>query len=81
MSLNLKSHHRKINMGEIPWWFSGWESLLSLLRSQVQSVVGELRSCKLHSTAKKNGRLKPNHNKNYIKYKCFKYANKATRDL
>ena len=51
MSLNLKATTEKINMGEIPWWSSGWDSLLSPLRAQVQSLVGELRSC--HSQKKK----------------------------
>ena len=32
---------------EIPWRSSGWDSLLSLPRAQVQSLVGELKSHKL----------------------------------
>ena len=37
----------------LPWWSMGWDSVLSLLRVQVQSLVRELRSCKLHSVAKR----------------------------
>ena len=40
----------------IPWWSSGWDSVLSLPRAQVQSLVRELRSCKSHSTAKKQNK-------------------------
>ena len=38
----------------IPWWSSGWQAALSLLRVQVQSAVGELRSHNAQHTAKKN---------------------------
>ena len=37
----------------IPWQSSDWDSALSLLRARVQSLVGEIRSHKLHSAAKK----------------------------
>ena len=37
----------------IPWWSSGQDSILLLLRTQVQSLVGELGSLKLHGMAKK----------------------------
>ena len=37
----------------IPWQSSGWESALSLPRAWVQSLVGELKSHKPRSTAKK----------------------------
>ena len=39
-------------MLEIPWQSSGQDSELSLLGAQVQSLVGELRSCKPHGVAK-----------------------------
>ena len=38
----------------IPWWSRCWDSMLSLLRAQVQCVVRELRTQNLHSTARKN---------------------------
>ena len=34
-------------------WSSGWDSALSLPRMQIQSLVMELRSCKLCRTANK----------------------------
>ena len=40
-----------INMG-IPWWFRSQDSILSLLRAQVQSLVGELGSLRPHGAAK-----------------------------
>ena len=40
----------------IPWWSSGQDSILLLLRTQVQSLVGELGSLKLHGMAKKKKR-------------------------
>ena len=39
--------------GGIPWLSNGWDSVLSLLRAQVQSLVKELRSHTQHSKAKK----------------------------
>ena len=36
----------------IPWWSSGWDSVLSLPRAWVLSQVGKLRSCKLYMRAK-----------------------------
>ena len=36
----------------IPWWSSGWDSVLSLPRAWVLSQVGKLRSCKLYMCAK-----------------------------
>ena len=53
----------------IPWRSSGQDSALSLLRAQVQSLVGELRSHKPCSTAKKKksryrGNI-PQHNKGH----------------
>ena len=36
-----------------PWWSSGYDSVLSMKRVPVQSLVRELRFCKPHSTAKK----------------------------
>ena len=38
----------------IPWQYSGWDLVLWLLGDPVQYVVGELRSHKLPSAAKKN---------------------------
>ena len=43
----------KENREGIPWWSSGKDSALSLLRARVQSLVRELRSCKPCSVAKK----------------------------
>ena len=37
----------------VPWWSSGWDSVLRLPRARVQSLVGELGSHKPHSVAKK----------------------------
>ena len=37
----------------LPWRSSGWGSVLSLPKTQVQYPVGELRSNKLSSTANK----------------------------
>ena len=37
----------------ITWWPSGQDSALSLLRVRVQSLVGEVRSCKPYSLAKR----------------------------
>ena len=37
----------------IPWWASGLDSMLSQARAQIQLLIGELRSCKLHTAAKK----------------------------
>ena len=37
----------------LQWWHSGWGSVLSPLRAQVRSLVGELRSSKLHGQKKK----------------------------
>ena len=37
----------------IPWWSSGQDSVLSLLRAWVQSLVWELRSHEPSGTAKK----------------------------
>ena len=41
----------------IPWWSSGWDSVLSLPRARVQSLVRELRSHKAHRVAKKKKKL------------------------
>ena len=46
----------------IPWWSSGQDSILLLLRTQVWSLVGELGSLKLHDMAKKKKK----------KERCFK---------
>ena len=35
------------------WWFSDWDSELSLQGAQVQSLVRELESCMLYSTVQK----------------------------
>jgi len=40
----------------LPWRSRGWGSVLSLPRTRVQSLVEELRSNKLSSTAKKGGK-------------------------
>ena len=40
------------NLKGIPWQSGGQDSTLSMLRAWVQSLVGELRSRKAHSTAK-----------------------------
>lgn len=39
-------------LGGIPWWSSGKDSVLPLSRVWVQSLVSELRSHKVQSTAK-----------------------------
>lgn len=41
-------------IGEIPRWSSGQDSMFSMLRAQVQTLVGELRSCKPSSVAPQN---------------------------
>ena len=40
------------NKQGIPWWSRGQDSTLSLPRAQVQSLISELRSCKLHGMRK-----------------------------
>ena len=47
----------------IPWRSSQWDSALSLPRARVQFLVGELRSCKPHSTAKKKKKTQKNKNR------------------
>ena len=37
----------KAHCKEIPWWASGWVSTFPLQMAQVQSLVGQVRSCKL----------------------------------
>ena len=44
---------KSVSFQELPWWSSGLDSVLQLQRIQVQSLVGELRSCMLCSVAKK----------------------------
>ena len=41
-----KEEKRKRKLWGIPWLSSGWDSVLPLQGAQVQSLVGELRSCK-----------------------------------
>ena len=48
----------KQEMG-IPWWPSGWESVLLLQGAWVQSLVGELGSCKPRSQKKGRRRRTP----------------------
>lgn len=43
----------KTKPGEIPWWPSGKDSILSLLKAGIQSLVMELRSPKLHGQKKR----------------------------
>ena len=43
----------------LPWWSSGQDSVLSLQRSWVPSLVGELRSPKLCGAAKKRKKAQP----------------------
>ena len=43
----------KLALG-IPWWSSGEDSIISLPRAQIQSLVGELRSHKLCGMGEKN---------------------------
>ena len=49
----------------IPWWSSGQDSILLLLRTQVWSLVGELGSLKLHDMAKKKKRRKDVSKRNF----------------
>ena len=44
----------KAHCKEIPWWSNGWVSTFPLQMAQVQSLVGEIRSCKPCGLAKKN---------------------------
>ena len=44
----------------ISWWSSGWDSTLLQARAQIQLLVGKLRSCKLHTAAKKEEKKKSN---------------------
>ena len=39
----LKTNHLKDNMVGLPWWFSGWDSVLSMQGAQVWSLLRELR--------------------------------------
>ena len=41
----MKGHNKTTQQG-IPWWSSGFDSVLSLLRAQIRFLVGELRSLK-----------------------------------
>ena len=45
------------------WWSSGYDSVLSLSRVQIQFLVWELTSSKPHGIAKKEAKLK-----GWIKY-------------
>ena len=47
----------------IPWRSIGWDSVLSQPRTQVQSLVGELRSHKPYSAAKKKNHKPKTHTK------------------
>lgn len=31
----------------------GWDSVLSLPKAQIQSLIGELRTCKIHGSARR----------------------------
>ena len=46
---------KSVSFQELPWWSSGFGlcTFFFLQRIQVQSLVGELRSCMLCSMAKK----------------------------
>ena len=37
----------------IPWWSRDYDSVLSLLSTWVQSLVGELRSHQMHNTGRR----------------------------
>lgn len=47
----------------IPWRSIGWDSVLSQPRTQVQSLVGELRSHKPYNAAKKKNHKPKTHTK------------------
>ena len=51
--LKYDKRNRKGSEKGVPWWSSGWDSVLLLLRTLVQSLVGELRSNKPCGMAKK----------------------------
>ena len=53
--LHFKAHLFKLR---IPWQFSGWDSVLLLQEEWVRSLVGELKSCLLHGSAKKKKKKK-----------------------
>ena len=53
----------------IPWWPSGWDSELSLPRTWVQSLVGELRSHHPNGTVLKNQNKQAKKKKIFIKEK------------
>ena len=48
---------KKLTLG-IPWWSSGYNSVLSLPRAWVQSLVRELKSHKPRGAAKKRKKKK-----------------------
>ena len=57
----------------ITWWPSGQDSALSLLRVGVQSLVGEVRSCKPYSLAKrKKEKRREREKKKRLIHKCSK---------
>ena len=51
--LKYDKRNRKGSEKGVPWWSSGWDSVLLLLRTLVQSLVGDLRSNKPCGMAKK----------------------------
>ena len=51
--LQMANKYMKKMFMRIPWWSSGYNSLLSLPRAQVHLLIRELRSHKVHSTDKK----------------------------
>ena len=55
MKNNTKS---KIKHWELPWQFSGWDSMLPLPGSWVRSLVGDLRSHMPLSKAKNKEKMK-----------------------
>ena len=48
MSRELMSRDSDVGL---PWWSSGWDSVLPLQGAWVPSLVGELGSCMPHGTA------------------------------
>ena len=59
MCLLVSEIHKLRTNGGLPWMSRGYDSTLSLLRTQVQSLVEELRSHKPRDMAKKKKKKEP----------------------
>ena len=71
---------------ETPWWSSGYDSMVPLNGTQIQYLVGELRSCKLCGAARFFKKLKKRTKKimlnissyNWVSLSWFDFGKKAS---